>query len=88
MSRPLRVEYEGAVYHGTSHGNDRDRIFCTHIDRVQTGFGVRPLDLNPQKDLGDTLPATTASQSSHAPLYGMGSCATPASDLPANLRNM
>ena len=33
MARPLRIEYEGAVYHVTSRGNDCDRIFFTDTDR-------------------------------------------------------
>jgi len=33
MARPLRLEYEGALYHVTSRGNDRERIFFTDTDR-------------------------------------------------------
>jgi putative transposase len=33
MARPLRLEYEGAVYHVTSRGNDRNPIFFTDADR-------------------------------------------------------
>lgn len=33
MARPLRIEYEGALYHITSRGNDRGRIFFTDTDR-------------------------------------------------------
>jgi putative transposase len=33
MARPLRVEYEGALYHVTSRGNDCERIFFTDTDR-------------------------------------------------------
>jgi len=33
MARPLRIEYEGALYHVTSRGNDRARIFFTDADR-------------------------------------------------------
>ena len=33
MSRPLRIEYEGAVYHVTSRGNDRADIFLSDDDR-------------------------------------------------------
>ena len=33
MARPLRIEYEGALYHITSRGNDRERIFFTDADR-------------------------------------------------------
>ena len=33
MSRPLRVEYEGAVYHLTSRGDGRGDIFLSDVDR-------------------------------------------------------
>ena len=33
MSRPLRVEFEGAVYHVTSRGDRREDIFDDDIDR-------------------------------------------------------
>lgn len=33
MARPLRIEYSGAVYHITSRGNARKRIFKDDIDR-------------------------------------------------------
>ncbi len=33
MTRPLRVEYPGAVYHITAHGNQRKKIFLDDIDR-------------------------------------------------------
>ena len=33
MARPLRVEYEGAVYHVTSRGNAREDIFLDNRDR-------------------------------------------------------
>ena len=36
MARPLRIEYEGAVYHVTSRGNARQGIFLDDDDR--TGF--------------------------------------------------
>ena len=32
MSRPLRIKYEGAVYHITARGNERKRIFFTTPD--------------------------------------------------------
>ena len=32
MARPLRIEYEGAVYHVTSRGNERKNIFFTRRD--------------------------------------------------------
>ena len=34
MARPLRIEFEGALYHITSRGNDRGQIFFTDADRV------------------------------------------------------
>jgi len=33
MARPLRIEYEGAVYHVTSRGNSGARIFHDDVDR-------------------------------------------------------
>ena len=33
MARPLRIEYEGAVYHVTSRGNARNKIFKDNQDR-------------------------------------------------------
>ena len=33
MARPLRIEYEGAVYHVTSRGNAKQRIFLDAEDR-------------------------------------------------------
>lgn len=35
MARPLRVEYEGAVYHVTSRGNAREPIYQTDKDRLR-----------------------------------------------------
>ncbi len=33
MARPIRVEYEGAVYHVVARGNERQRIFRSDKDR-------------------------------------------------------
>jgi len=33
MSRPLRIEYPGAVYHVTSRGNEKKPVFKTDQDR-------------------------------------------------------
>jgi putative transposase len=33
MARPLRLEYSGAIYHLTSRGNDRQKVFFTDADR-------------------------------------------------------
>ena len=33
MARPLRIEYAGAVYHVTSRGNARKKIFADNQDR-------------------------------------------------------
>ena len=33
--RPLRIEYEGALYHITARGNERGRIFVSDSDRAQ-----------------------------------------------------
>lgn len=35
MARPLRLEYEGAVYHVTSRGNAREDIFLDGRDRAR-----------------------------------------------------
>jgi REP-associated tyrosine transposase len=35
MSRPLRIEYPGAVYHLTSRGNARSNIYVTDADRIK-----------------------------------------------------
>lgn len=34
MSRPLRIEYPGAIYHLTSRGNARSNIYITDTDRI------------------------------------------------------
>lgn len=58
MSRPLRVEYAGAVYHVMSRGNDRQEIFVSSADRllfldtlrdacVQTGWRIHAYALMP-----------------------------------------
>jgi REP element-mobilizing transposase RayT len=33
MSRPLRIEYPGAVYHITSRGNEKKAVFKDESDR-------------------------------------------------------
>ena len=33
MARPLRIEYDGALYHVTSRGNERKPIFRDDADR-------------------------------------------------------
>ena len=33
MARPLRIEYDGALYHVTSRGNERKAIFRDDADR-------------------------------------------------------
>ena len=35
MARPLRIEYEGAVYHITSRGNAQEKIFLDDEDRTK-----------------------------------------------------
>ena len=35
MARPIRIEYDGAVYHVTSRGNARKRIYKDDADRVK-----------------------------------------------------
>ena len=41
MARPLRLEFPGAVYHLTSRGNARQKIFFTDADRERTFGGSR-----------------------------------------------
>ncbi len=33
MSRPIRIEYPGAIYHITSRGNDKKKIYRNNVDR-------------------------------------------------------
>jgi hypothetical protein len=33
MARPLRIEFDGALYHVTSRGNEREAIFKDDTDR-------------------------------------------------------
>ena len=33
MARPLRIEFPGAIYHVTSRGNARRKIFLNDTDR-------------------------------------------------------
>lgn len=35
MARPLRIEYEGAIYHVTARGNERSKIFFTKKDYLK-----------------------------------------------------
>ena len=35
MSRPWRIEYEGALYHLLSRGNERSDIFIDETDRIR-----------------------------------------------------
>ena len=35
MARPLRIEFEGALYHITARGNRRERIFASDADRAR-----------------------------------------------------
>ncbi len=35
MGRPLRIEFEGGVYHVTARGNERGRIFRDRLDREE-----------------------------------------------------
>lgn len=34
MARPIRIEYEGALYHISSRGNAREKIFLDEVDRT------------------------------------------------------
>ena len=35
MTRPLRIEFEGATYHVCARGNARENIFRTEADRLR-----------------------------------------------------
>jgi REP element-mobilizing transposase RayT len=35
MGRPLRIQYPGALYHITSRGNERKKIFLDDTDRIR-----------------------------------------------------
>ena len=35
MARPLRIEYEGAVYHVTARGSERGKIFFSKRDYLK-----------------------------------------------------
>ena len=39
MARPFRIEYEGAFYHVTAHGNKRKKIFFLKSDII-TYFAI------------------------------------------------
>lgn len=41
MARPVRIEYEGAVYHVTARGNNRTAIFLNDPDRERFVFALR-----------------------------------------------
>jgi REP element-mobilizing transposase RayT len=52
MARPVRVEFEGAVYHVTARGNERRRIFrrdedhrrfLATLEQLVAQFGREPL---------------------------------------------
>ena|SRR5437016_5264752 len=51
MARSLRIEFDGALYHVTSRGNDRKAIFKYDSDRelflntLVRGYRAFPLDL-------------------------------------------
>ena len=34
MARPLRIEFEGALYHVTSRGNKKEAIYLDDMDRL------------------------------------------------------
>ena len=61
MARPLRIEYPNAVYHVTSHGNARNKIFLSDQDRVNFLFVLNAVvkiylsGLCGLQFLGDTL---------------------------------
>ena len=40
MSRPWRIEYEGALYHLLSRGNERSDIFIEQNEYISCLFGL------------------------------------------------
>jgi hypothetical protein len=40
MSRPLRIDFPGALYHLTSRGDGRDDIYLTDDDRALFGASL------------------------------------------------
>jgi len=42
MSRPLRLEFPGAIFHITSRGNERRPIFGDDEDRATAGLVAAP----------------------------------------------
>ncbi len=57
MSRPLRVEYTGALYHVTARGNERRPIFRDDVDRETEGVNAEslrlPIRASPPRQLVD-----------------------------------
>ncbi len=55
MARPLRIEYDGALYHVTSRGNERKAIFKDNSDRTSflsiLSHGFNGLTENEKQDL-------------------------------------
>ncbi len=49
MARPLRICYEGAVYHVTIRGNERRAIFLSTEDHERDPLLI-PLDLHSQRE--------------------------------------
>ena len=59
MARPIRIEYEGAVYHVTIRGNERKALFSTDADRERfvnsLADSVERYDVRLQGGLGSDL---------------------------------
>gem|GEM_PF-5107411 len=70
MARPLRIEYEGAVYHITSRGNAREAVFRDDQDReniLKESHLLEPVACNLDVVLaGSPLPAYAAFKVGHA----------------------
>jgi len=62
MARPLRLQFDGAIYHVTSRGNARDDIFEDDRDRHvfleclqwKIGSGLVSCKLRPQSGRGNS----------------------------------
>lgn len=55
MARPLRLEFEGALYHITSRGNDRQVIFFEQSDRLHFLESLAPFSLCDLRPKGTDL---------------------------------
>ncbi len=53
MTRPLRIEYAGAVYHITSRGNEKKAVFKDDQDRINF---LNTLNMSINGIIGSVMP--------------------------------